>query len=103
MFEKVNVPILGVAENMSFLETPDGTTQALFGEGGGQETADALEADLLGQIPIDPNVRIGCDKGIPIVVSDPESNAAQVFFKIAQEILNRLEKNVKSSIRLLLS
>lgn len=91
MFEKVNVPLLGVAENMSYLEGPDGSRQALFGEGGGAETAQALDTELLGQIPIDPNVRLGCDKGIPIVVSAPESPAAQVFFKIAQQILNHLE------------
>lgn len=92
MFDKVNVPLLGVVENMSYLEAADGTRQALFGEGGGGETAKSLETPLLGQIPIDPNIRIGCDKGIPIVVSDPDSKAAQEFMAIARHILNSLVK-----------
>ena len=92
MFDKVNVPLLGVVENMSYLEAADGTRQTLFGEGGGSETAQSLETELLGQLPIDPNIRIGCDKGIPIVISDPESKAAQEFMKIARQILNNLMK-----------
>lgn len=90
MFDKVNVPLLGVVENMSYLEAADGTRQTLFGEGGGSETAQSLETELLGQLPLDPNIRIGCDKGIPIVVSDPESKAAQEFMKIARHILGNL-------------
>ena len=92
MFDKVNVPLLGVVENMSYLEAADGTRQTLFGEGGGSETAQSLETELLGQLPLDPNIRIGCDKGIPIVVSDPESNAAQEFMEIARQILSNLMK-----------
>ena len=64
--------------------------QTVFGEGGGREIAQSLETELLGQLPLDPNIRIGCDKGIPIVVSDPESKAAQEFMKIARQILNNL-------------
>jgi ATP-binding protein involved in chromosome partitioning len=92
MFDKVNVPLLGVIENMSYLEAADGTRQMLFGEGGGSEIAQSLETELLGQLPIDPNIRIGCDKGIPIVVSDPESKAAQEFMEIARQILSNLMK-----------
>lgn len=90
MFDKVNVPHLGVIENMSYLEAPDGSRQHLFGEGGGASTAESLDTKLLGEIPIDPSIRIGCDKGIPIVVSDPESPAAKEFFKIARQLLERL-------------
>lgn len=90
MFDKVNVPHLGVIENMSYLGLPDGSRQNLFGEGGGKETAESLETSLLGEIPIDPSIRIGCDNGIPIVISDPESAAAKEFFKIAQQILDKL-------------
>ncbi|MDP4879483.1 MAG: Mrp/NBP35 family ATP-binding protein, partial [Opitutales bacterium] len=67
MFEKVNVPLMGVVENMSYLEAPDGTRQALFGEGGGQITADSLKVPLMGQIPIDVAMREGCDNGSAIV------------------------------------
>lgn len=92
MFDKVNVPLLGVVENMSFLETADGTRQALFGEGGGQKTADSLNVSLLGQIPIDMAIREGCDNGIPIVVSDPDSAVTKVFMDVAREILTTLAK-----------
>ena len=91
MFDKVNVPHLGVIENMSYLEAPDGSKQYLFGEGGGSSTAASLETRLLGAIPIDPSIRIGCDNGIPIVVSDPESKAAKEFFKIARQVLEQLK------------
>ena len=90
MFEKVNVPLLGVAENMSYLEGPDGSRQALFGEGGGKATAQSLQTELLGQLPIDPNIRIGCDRGIPIVVSDPNCAASKAFFEIAQQVIDQL-------------
>ena len=90
MFEKVNVPYLGVVENMSFLEGADGSRQHLFGEGGGQATATALDTPLLGEIPIDASIRVGCDNGIPIVVSDPESAAAKEFFKVARQIIDLL-------------
>jgi len=92
MFGKVNVPLLGVVENMSYLEAQDGSRQSLFGEGGGAETAKNLETELLGQIPIDPSIRIGSDNGIPIVVSNPESKAAREFSKIARQILKQLNK-----------
>ena len=90
MFEKVNVPYLGVVENMSYLEADDGTRQHLFGEGGGASTAESLETPLLGEIPIDTAIREGCDNGIPIVVSDPESVAAKEFFKVARRIIDQL-------------
>jgi ATP-binding protein involved in chromosome partitioning len=91
MFERVNVPYLGVVENMSYLEGPDGSRQHLFGEGGGSATAKNLGTQLLGEIPIDTAIRIGCDQGIPIVISDPESVAAKEFFKVAQQIIDKLK------------
>jgi len=94
MFDKVNVPLLGVVENMSYLESPNGERQYLFGEGGGQRTADSLETPLLGQIPLDPAIRLGCDNGIPIVVSDPDSEAAKAFSQIANEILTNFTKKI---------
>lgn len=90
MFDKVNVPIQGVIENMSYFENPEGERQALFGEGGGAEIAESLETDLLGQIPLDPSIREGSDRGIPIVISDPDSPAAKQFLKIARQILDQL-------------
>src|SRR5690606_33219881 len=64
MFEKVNVPVLGVAENMSFLETPGtGEKIRVFGENGGRKTAEALNAPFLGELPLDPEIRQGGDAG----------------------------------------
>lgn len=91
MFAKVNVPILGVIENMSYLELPDGSRNELFGKGGGAWAAEALEAPLLGQIPLVGGIREGGDNGIPIVVGEPDSEAANVFRRIAGRLVERLQ------------
>ncbi len=90
MLEKTNVKILGVAENMSYLETPDGSRQNIFGEGGGPQTATDLNTDFLGQIPLDQSIREGGDAGTPIVLSQPNSQAARVFRDIAQKLLAKI-------------
>lgn len=86
MFGKVNVPIIGVAENMSYLEAADGSRQYIFGQGGGKRTAEALETDFLGEVPLEPLLREGSDLGIPIVVSDPQVVASKVFLEIADRL-----------------
>jgi len=86
MFRTLEVPILGIIENMSYLELPDGTRMDIFGSGGGQRLAQATEANFLGQVPMDQNVRIGCDTGKPIVVSNPESPVALALTEIAMRI-----------------
>ena len=91
MFGKVSVPIIGVAENMSFFEGADGHRQYLFGQGGGLRVATALNTELLGEVPLDPAVRQGGDHGIPVVISHPESNAARVFKSVALTVLRKLE------------
>lgn len=94
MFEKVNVPILGVAENMSFFINPTSNEKTpIFGQGGGQNIANALKTELLGQVPLDPKIRIASDSGIPIVVSDPNSEGSLAFDAIAKNLLNKLQKN----------
>ncbi len=90
MLEKTNVSILGVAENMSYLEGPDGSRVNIFGEGGGEQTAKDLKAPLLGQIPLDQAIREGGDQGKPIVLGQPDGKTAEVFKSIAQNILTRL-------------
>jgi ATP-binding protein involved in chromosome partitioning len=87
MFEKVNVPIIGVCENMSYLDAGEGRRVHIFGEGGGQWTADALGAPLLGQIPLDSEIREGGDRGVPISIAYPDSVAAKVFQKMAEDVL----------------
>lgn len=92
MLEKTNVPILGVAENMSYLLDESGNRTNIFGEGGGQQTATELSTQLLGQIPLDQEIRIGGDNGIPIAISQPDSVAGKEFNKIAQSVLKQLNK-----------
>lgn len=88
MFGKVNVPVLGVAENMSYMEVPGSEERNyLFGEGGGEETALSLNAPLLGKVPLDIAIRQGCDLGIPIVLAQPDSVPAKVFREIAEKLL----------------
>ena len=87
MFQRVGVPVLGIVENMSWLECPHcGKPTALFGSGGGERLAKELELPLLGQIPISPNVTQGGDTGAPIVLADPQSGAARELGKIAAAV-----------------
>ncbi len=92
MFQKVNVPLLGVVENMSWFTDPAGLRHALFGEGGGLQTAESLGTSLLGQVPLIPEVRAAGDAGAPLVASDPLGEAANHFTAIAVELIARLEK-----------
>jgi ATP-binding protein involved in chromosome partitioning len=90
MFQELNVPILGVAENMSYLELPDGTHMDIFGTGGGEKMARAAGVTFLGSIPIDPVVREGGDQGKPIVISTPESTAGRALRSLAEALAARL-------------
>jgi ATP-binding protein involved in chromosome partitioning len=90
MFKQLEVPILGVVENMSYLDLPDGTRMDIFGSGGGEALAKATETEFLGMIPMDQNVRIGGDTGKPIVVSYPESAVAKSIQEIAQKIAAKI-------------
>ena len=90
MFGKVNVPLLGLAENMSYLENPDGTKNFVFGQGGGAIAARDLETELLGQVPLDPAIGQGSDRGIPAVIGHPDSAAGQAFQTMAKNLLQKL-------------
>lgn len=96
MFQKVNVPILGVAENMSYFIDPAGQRHALFGEGGGAITAERLDTVLLGQVPLFPEIRAGGDSGRPVTATAPDSPAAVVFRSIAEALLLRLKSSGKA-------
>lgn len=89
MFNKMDVPILGIVENMSYLEKEDGSLWRLFGEGGGEQLAGLAGVPLLGNIPIEERVREGGDLGTPIVVSDPESPSARVLLGLAMSVAAR--------------
>jgi ATP-binding protein involved in chromosome partitioning len=86
MFRTLEVPILGIVENMSYLDLPDGTRMDIFGSGGGEQLAQATQTTFLGKVPIDQNVRIGGDSGKPILVSYPDSAVANALREIAQKI-----------------
>ncbi len=84
MARKLNLPVRGVIENMSWLNGPDGSRYEVFGSGGGAQLAEELGVPLLGQIPLAAAVREGGDNGQPVVVADPSSEAAEVFESIAR-------------------
>jgi ATP-binding protein involved in chromosome partitioning len=86
MFKELNVPILGVVENMSYLELPDGTRMEIFGNGGGSELAELAGVPLIGTIPLDPAVRAGGDEGRPIVISHPDSAAAKALIAVSEKV-----------------
>ncbi|GAB4472728.1 MAG: Mrp/NBP35 family ATP-binding protein [Anaerolineales bacterium] len=86
MFRQLDVPVLGVVENMSYLELPDGTKMDVFGSGGGKVLADQAGVPFIGAVPIDPQVRISGDNGVPVVIAHPESIVAKTLIRISEEI-----------------
>jgi ATP-binding protein involved in chromosome partitioning len=91
MFRKLNVPILGVVENMSYFVAPDtGTRYAIFGEGGGARVAAEFGVPLLGQLPLEMETRRGGDAGVPVVVGQPDSSQAAAFRAIAAAVTERV-------------
>jgi ATP-binding protein involved in chromosome partitioning len=93
MFQKVNVPVLGIVENMSYYLCPKcGHREEIFKHGGGERTAKQLGVPFLGEIPLDPQVTAGGDAGRPIVAAEPRSAVTQAYMKIADAILGTLER-----------
>jgi ATP-binding protein involved in chromosome partitioning len=90
MFEKVNVPILGLVENMSYFTAPDGSRLEIFGHGGGKAEAARKGVPFLGEIPLFTAIREGGDRGVPIVVSAPDSAPAQAFLEVARTLRAKL-------------
>lgn len=86
MFQKVSVPILGIVENMSYFTAPGGQRIEIFGHGGGRSEAQRLNLRFLGEIPIFQEIREGGDKGVPVVVSSPDSAPAQAFIEICRAL-----------------
>src|SRR4051794_11835324 len=91
MFEQVNVPVLGVIENMSYFIAPDtGTKYEIFGRGGGMKLCDEYGLNFLGEVPLGMEVREGGDKGIPVVVAAPDSPQSAAFRKVAEEVARQV-------------
>ncbi len=93
MFQRLNVPILGVVENMSTFACPHcGQHTSIFGETGGQRVADEYGAPLLARLPLDPETRVGGDEGTPITVRKPDSAQALAFRNLAAEVMKRVDE-----------
>jgi ATP-binding protein involved in chromosome partitioning len=95
MFRKVNVPVLGIIENMSYYMCPHcGEREEIFGHGGGKKTAEMLGVPFLGEIPLDAKVVVGGDSGQPIVIGNPQSPAAAAFRELAAQIVSQVQSGM---------
>ena len=91
MFTRVNVPVLGVIENMSYFIAPDtGKKYDIFGTGGGSKMAEELDAPFLGGIPIDSKIRIGGDNGVPIVYDELDTEHAKAVIEISRRLAEQV-------------
>ncbi len=94
MFDKVNVPVFGIIENMSYFIAPDtGNRYDIFGKEGGKNLASKLNTNFLGEIPIDPRICDGGDKGKPIVYDIPETDESKIIINVAQRLVQLVESN----------
>src|SRR4030095_10368112 len=93
MFRKVNVPVIGIIENMSTFVCPHcGHETDIFKKGGGERTADLLGTAFLGAIPLDPKIVLGGDAGVPIVVAEPQGPHADAFRHVAEAVVEKVER-----------
>ena len=91
MFKKLNVPILGIIENMSFFKCPHcGGRTDIFSHGGGEGASRKYDVPFLGEVPLDIRIRTGGDSGRPVVIDDPESDQGNIFMKIAEQLASRI-------------
>jgi len=96
MFNRVNVPVLGVVENMSYFIAPDtGKRYDIFGSGGGEKICKELSVELLGGIPIDPRIRVGGDTGIPMVYDLPDTEYSNIMMDISRNLVKQV--NIRNS------
>lgn len=97
MFRKVDVPVLGIIENMSYFQCPNcGHESHIFSHGGAHEEADRLAVEFLGEVPLDIDIRTTSDSGQPIVVSQPESDHAKVYRGIAERVWAKLSSSARA-------
>src|SRR5437899_6840475 len=90
MFQKLNVPILGIVENMSYFTTPTGERVEIFGHGGGRTEAERQNVSFLGEVPLFTAIREGGDSGVTVVVSQPETSDGMAYLGVAQSFNNSL-------------
>ncbi len=92
MFHQVKVEILGIVENMSYLVLPTGERMDVFGQGGGRATSQDMGVHFLGEVPLDPEIRIGGDSGLPVALRGEGDPRAEVFVELARRVIARLEQ-----------
>jgi ATP-binding protein involved in chromosome partitioning len=98
MFKKVDVPLLGIVENMSYFIAPDtGKRYDIFGHGGARREAERLGVTFLGEVPIEMAIRENSDAGTPIVVAEPKGPIAEVYLGVAAKVLERMRAESASS------
>nr|XP_027095460.1 iron-sulfur protein NUBPL-like [Coffea arabica] len=96
MFSQVNVPILGLLENMSYFKCPKcGEPSDIFGKGGARKTAEEMGVQFLGEVPLEVGIRSSSDEGVPIVVSDPESAVSHAYGDVAEKVADILDELAK--------
>ena len=97
MFEKVEIPILGIVENMSYYKCPAcGHHDEIFSHGGGKRLAQEVGTKFFGEIPIDTRIRFGGDAGVPVIVSSPDSENAKLFMELATRAALEIARGVLS-------
>ncbi len=93
MFQQVKVPVLGMVENMSYLQCPHCDERIdVFSNGGGKRTAEAMQINFLGALPLDPHVRIGGDTGHPVATAGPEDKCGGIYYELAQVVMTRAKE-----------
>lgn len=97
MYGKVQVPVLGLVENMSYFTCKCGESHDIFGSGGAERVAQELGLDLLGKVPLEAKLRQGGDAGVPVLVGHPQSESARAYDSIAKNLMAKLEGNKPTS------
>jgi ATP-binding protein involved in chromosome partitioning len=99
MYQKLKIPTLGLVENMSFYEcTNCNHTADIFGHGGGEQTAHQMEIPFLGRLPLYQPIRVGSDRGIPLVIAEPDSVGTKAFTDLAEAVMKQLAINAHKAI-----
>jgi len=99
MYQKLNIPVLGLVENMSFYECTNCHHQAdIFGHGGGEEVAHQIDIPFLGRLPLYQPIRVGSDRGIPIVIAEPESAGTLAFISLAEAVMLQLAVSAQKAV-----
>jgi len=98
MFKKVNVPVLGIVENMSYFQCPHcGTRSDIFGHGGARHEAERLGVPFLGEVPLHIAIRATSDAGTPVVVSEPDGEHAAIYRAIGEKVRDQLSSVIAAA------